>query len=79
MQRIWWLNLVRGVVALLIGLFILVDALAPWSKWFIGAWMFLGGILLMLQALHIRKIRITSEAAPGIDIPLAPFPCIPVL
>lgn len=52
-----------GMFEVVLGvLLILVDALAPWSKLFIGVWMLLGGILLMLQALQIRKTWIPHSS-----------------
>jgi uncharacterized membrane protein HdeD (DUF308 family) len=45
-------------------LLIIIDALGPLSKLLAGGWAFIGGIVLILQALHMRR---ASKAKPLVE------------
>ncbi len=46
MQRLWWLNLIRGIITLFVGIL---------SKLLAGGWAFIGGMALVVHAFQMRK------------------------
>jgi uncharacterized membrane protein HdeD (DUF308 family) len=49
-------------------LLIIIDALGPLSKLLAGGWAFIGGILLILQALQMRRARKAKPLVERTDV-----------